>query len=517
MEANSLKKSYQLPTNLYGLTLEEHFLDMIDAIAELYFSDEEYRAVKAQARKLRAFEMEQEKEAREIHFKYWKLNREIRFRYCYAVEIALAIKDDDIFLIETPIEPLAKFVVKRENEIAAVLLEYYEKKGEKSFYHYDGEPKTEIVLVDPDEPPYPKGRALSFIVPREGEKPLQEYPPFVKIVESFIRTTAGKERRPHFVNETEITHRNLHGLPMQFGDIMTHHGAQIIEESFKQVMTGRKSGNIKVSLEKYSYVINSESFQYEKAFDVNERRVINGLYCFAMSAPGRKYEGEYMNFSFYIDDLVKFAYPCKGKSKDTIDRYKAKLYDTINTVAQREFMEIERLNPVKDDICYSYMRIIENRKFETKSGKKVKGLVNLSLYYGKYRSQIAIFLPTLAGEIENDAAFSLYLYLYKVRNETKERGGGKYYPLQVSYKVRELIRESLLEGTDKVNNRKSKSDLGKKLEYLVKGKYIVSYYPEKIPLDDESEIKITFLKDGESVNSVSKYSKAAKELKAKNE
>ncbi len=74
-----------------------------------------------------------------------------------------------------------------------------------------------------------------------------------------------------------------------------------------------------------------------------------------------------------------------------------------------------------------------------------------------------------------------------------------------------------MEKTDKTNNRQGKIELGKKLEYLAKGKYIVSYYPEKIPLDDESEVKITFLKDGESVNSVSKYSLKAKELKARNE
>ena len=516
METNSLKRSYQLPTNLYGLTLEEYFLDMIDAIAELYFSDDEYMKVKAQARKLQSYDNSQEREANEIHFTYWKLNRQIRARYYYAVEIALAIKDS-IFLLETPIEPLAKFVLKREEEIFALLTEYYERKGESSLYHYPNRFETKIIFIDPEEPPFPKGRALSLIEPRSGEKPLQEYPPFVKIVESFIRTTADKERRPHFVNEMEITRRKLHGLPMQLGDIMTHHGAQVIEEAFKQAITGRKSDKIKVSLEKYSYIINSDTFQYEKAFDVNERRVINGLYHFAMDAPGRRYENEYINFSFYIDDLVKVAYPCKGKSKDTIDRYKSKLYDTINIIAQREFMEIERLNPNNIDFRHSYITIIKDRKFETKTGKKTKGLANLSLYYGKYRSQIAIFLPHNVGDIENDATFSLYLYLYKVRNERKEWGGGKYYPLQVSYKVRELIRESLLEGTDKVNNRKAKIELGKKLEYLAKGKYIINYFPEKIPLDDESEVKITFLKDGESVNSVSKYSLKAKELKARNE
>lgn len=521
MDKGAQRKGVKIPQTLYGLTIEEHTLANLYPVAELFFKTPEYTELRARLFAKQPGNNRTQEEKNALLQTFIRLSDEMLKRYFFAIEIALAI-NDDLFLAENPIEPLAEFVKRREKDIYDVIDRYITEKGGYSIYH-DPEAFTVSVFDLPEDEAatdYPQGRALSGVIPREGEPPLQGYKPFQKLVSAFVRSITKKGRVRYFINEVEHTHKTHYGIPAPISMLCTETAAKAFEEAFKRQITGGRAGiegSFKANIGKYSVISHPEKFidettqNYDNgAFGIDERRVITGLYGFAMNNRYEISERErYIRFTADLDDLVREIYVCKGKSRDTIDRYKIKLYDMINRIAQRELVAIEWPGG-SGTRSIEYVRIINERKFS--SEKRTRGTVTLALYYGVKNMEIAVFIPHEAREIENDATLSLYTHIYTIRNQTK-RDQTSYYPLQVMFKRGELITAATLTKTDETNRRQAKKILKEKLDFLVTKGYIVSYIPEEIPLDNEAEIKVTF-KDDRALNSISKY---AKQIEAKNE
>ena len=513
-------------SKIFYLTRENWDVSEFNAITETYFTDPEYLKAKSDIDKGAGYITEEGTGgSRNIWHVYYDLLRKVRTRYYYAVEIALAIPEDNAFLISTDIKDLANFVKAREKEIVTILDQYRrERETEYSGFHdpeaieilayVDG-----IILIDPEAPaPPPPGRAVSYVKPGPGQPPLQEYPPFLELVEEFKQGV--KQRRPLYSQEGKETHKTHIIAPRGAAMLHTEKNRKQVKEINNLINEGGYIGDYYLQtgrLELGKIAINAslrEWQSFSNFLNAKQRRVFFGLANYANSAPdvapwysGKEIAG--IEATADLEDLVRYVYPCEGKSDQQIKKYIKELVNLIREMVNAPAFEkvtiYENEKRETAGVDINMIRPIDRVKFEfRKRGSRVT--------YSIYKDKIAYFIPKEAQKIKKDSDYSLCMYLYIKRNETQSNG--IYYLWKGTYKVADLLTEARQDENAKSNPRVARARLKECLESLKKQGLIKGYTPEKVPTDPAAIMEITF-PDDKNFNSVSKYS--TKQIEAKNE
>lgn len=517
-------------SKIFYLTRENWDVSEFNAITETYFTDPEYLKAKSDIDKGRGFITEKDHEGNiALWHVYYDLLRKVRTRYYYAVEIALAIPEDNAFLISTDIKDLANFVKAREKEIIAILDQYRrEREIEYSGFH-DPEaitnlPYAGVIFIDPEAPPPPPpGRAVSYVYPAPGQPPLQEYPPFLELVEEFKQ--AVKQRRKLYAQERETTHLTHTIIPRKGALLYSVKNHKQIEkisaliagetEEGEQYLDGRV---IKLDKDIEIQEHNIAAWpNFNDYLSPKQTRVFFGLASYANSTPDctpHTFEGRInkIEVSADINTIVEEVFNCEGKTARQIREYKKELIREMNNILNAPpcvkvtTRKDGKAGEGKEFVKVEPFRLINEVSFElTKRGGRVT--------YSILVDDVAFFFPKgVAKKLKKDSVFSLYVFLYTKRNETQIKG--VYYPRKVSCKVADLLTEARQDDNAKTNPREARARLKKCLDSLKKVNVIIDYYPDHIPTDRGAIMEITFPNDNNS-SSFSKYN--TKQIEAKNE
>jgi len=492
----------------------------IEAKAVKYFSTPEYTKVESEIKNPK--ENETEQRAKEIIREFSRLYAELVTRCFYAVEIALAISDND-FLLDTEIGTLAEFVKKNEKQIKAVLNKYQSEKGDPK-QTFGAERSTiidKIIFIHPGG--YPKKKETmkmsSYIKPREGEEPLQKYPPFIVLVNDFI-STASKIRYKLSAQEGKNTRDTHYAVPRNTSLLATLKSRKIIDNLQRNMEDDPEFNDIvrdtgKFSIDKIEVKTDINKINLGDLLNKKQQRILHGLYDFVSTDENirPRYIGEndairYLECTTDLDTLVMHTYPAEGKNRNTKTEYKIDLCNTLAEIQNLPTLTIRHDRPggKKELQLVKWINLIQITDY--KKGTPVK--ITFTLYHGK---EVNFYFPKGLTKIENEGEYHLAKYLYTERNATRE-ANGVYYPRSVKYIVNRLMIEA---GLDRIGNkREARKRLKNLLNRLIEGEYITGYTPENIPTGEMDVLEIKF-PDDKNFNSVSKYSKAAKELKAKNE
>jgi len=514
-------------SKIYYLTRENWDMAELNAVTETYFTDPEYLKAKHEINRGKGYITEETAAGQTYWHAYWEHLRVVRNRFYYAVEIALALPEDNAFLFQTDIKDLAFFVKAREMEITEIIDRYRREKGAVYSGYHDPEAVKEfdkvdtIYFRDPEEPDPnfpPPGRAVSNIHPAPGGISLQEYPPFLELVNEFkegIRT-----RRPIYAQEGEETHKTHIIAPRTAAMLHTEKNRKEVEQINTLISAGGYEGKYYLQanrLELGKVILNANLQKWDSFsnfLNTKQRRVFFGLANYANSAPdaapwysGKEIAG--IEVAADLETLVRYVYPCEGKSGQQIKRHTKELINIIremvNAPAFEKVTVFENEKRETEGIDINMVRPIDRVKFEF---RKRGGRVTYSIY----KDKIAFFIPKEAQKLKKDSDYSLCMFLYIKRNETQNKG--IYYLWKGTYKVADLLTEARQEETLKSNPREARKRLKECLESLKKERLIKGYTPDKIPTDPAAEMEITF-PDDKNFNSVSRYT--AKQKEAKNE